>query len=355
MKKLLVISNTSFSIEKFRSHYLNKLSRDFKILVITPNNRPKNLLKPKFKSFKSKNFFLETIKIINIINKFRPDKFIVFSVKYQFIVSCLAIFKKLNLIFIIAGQGTIFLIKNPILIFIRKIIFNFIFRMGQIIIFINPSDKKFFEENFKVSLKTHLINTEGLEVFKFKKKKNKKINFIFFARIIFSKGISDYIQSAKYIKKLYPHVKFFIAGPLDKEKIGQTFSLQKNIYKLIKSNEHITKYIGYKNNYKKIFNKMDCLISPSYTEGAGTSVMEAMISGLYVVAYKNNGHNFILKNTKNYLCKSNNISCLLDGIEHFLKMKNEDLDKNALNSYNKVNKNFSSKNVYRKIKKIISI
>ena len=40
---------------------------------------------------------------------------------------------------------------------------------------------------------------------------------------------------------------------------------------------------------------MDCLISPSYSEGAGTSVMEAMMSGLFVIAYSNSGHNYVLK------------------------------------------------------------
>ena len=64
---------------------------------------------------------------------------------------------------------------------------------------------------------------------------------------------------------------------------------------------------------------MDCLVSPSYTEGAGTSVMEAMMSGLYVIAYKNNGHNYLLKNTKNYLCKKNTVEELINGYDYFKK------------------------------------
>jgi hypothetical protein len=58
MKKILVISNTSFSIEKFRSHYLNKLSSKYHIKVLTPSKRPSNLSKKIiFKQIKNLNLY----------------------------------------------------------------------------------------------------------------------------------------------------------------------------------------------------------------------------------------------------------------------------------------------------------
>ena len=36
MKKILVISNTAFSVEKFREHYLSKIN-DYKFIIYTPN------------------------------------------------------------------------------------------------------------------------------------------------------------------------------------------------------------------------------------------------------------------------------------------------------------------------------
>ena len=67
--------------------------------------------------------------------------------------------------------------------------------------------------------------------------------------------------------------------------------------------------MGYIKNYKKVFPKMDCLVSPSYSEGAGTSVMEAMMSGLFVIAYSNSGQN-MFKKTPNKLVKYNNVNNL---------------------------------------------
>ena len=51
------------------------------------------------------------------------------------------------------------------------------------------------------------------------------------------------------------------------------------------------KYLGNKKDHKSIFKKMDCLITPSYTEGAGKSVMEAMLNGLFIIASNVSGQN----------------------------------------------------------------
>ena len=98
---------------------------------------------------------------------------------------------------------------------------------------------------------------------------------------------------------------------------------------------------------------MDCLISPSYTEGAGTSVMEAMISGLYIIAYKNHGHNYVLKNTKNYICKENTVKELVKGYEYFKKKSQKELFHDSKISYQKVKINFTSKKILKQFEKIL--
>ena len=56
MQKILFLSNTSFSIEKFRSHYINKISKNAEVITCTPFSKPKNLNK-KINHFKLKGFF----------------------------------------------------------------------------------------------------------------------------------------------------------------------------------------------------------------------------------------------------------------------------------------------------------
>jgi glycosyltransferase involved in cell wall biosynthesis len=355
MKKILVISNTSFSIEKFRSHYLNKLSSQYRIKVLTPSKRPFNLFKKiNFKQLKNLNSINFFFKLKKELNFFKPNKIIIYSWKYQFYMGLLNfLYKNVEIIYIIAGGGSLFIKKNKVLIFCLFKIINYILKKPNKVIFINPYDKIWFEKNFKIYGKTYLMPTEGVKLVKKKKKTNKKKNFLFFARLIKEKGIFEFLELANILKKKDKNLNFFIAGPANQSLVGES-RVPNNLLSRIKSNQNVN-YMGNIKSFENIFYKIDCLVSPSYTEGAGTSVMEAMMSGLYVVAYKNNGHNFVLKNTKNYLCKKNNVTQLLHGIEQFLKMKNKDLEKNALNSFNKINNTFSSEIVYRKIKKIISI
>ena len=355
MNKILVIANTTFSIEKFRSHYLKKLSKDSDILVLTPQNKPNNLGKVKFVTIRSNNTIEEIIKIIRIIRKFKPDDLLVYAFKYQLIISFIKKFFNIRIIFLIAGKGSSFLIKNPTLLYIRKKIIQYIIDGCHELIFINPLDRKFFIKNFNVNNKAHLIPTEGLELIKMKKKFNNKRNFLYFARIIQEKGIMDYIKAAKVLKKKFPNSFFYIAGPIDKYIVGQSSILgsHEEIINEINRNKEVVSYIGYVPNFLKIFKKIDCLISPSFTEGAGTSIMEAMMCGLFVIGYKNNGHQYVLKNTKNYLCKQNNPKQLVKNVEKFLMLNQFKIQKNNILSYNKIKNNFSSNLVYQNLYNII--
>jgi len=354
MKKILVISNTAFSIEKFREHYLSKI-KDYKFIIYTPNKIAR--LKKRYKNieqskFYSKNIYQDFIELYNIFKFNNPSEIIVYSYKYQFIVTLL---KKIfsfdyDVISLIAGRGSLQM-GNIFEKYLFNRITKLILKNSDINICINPEDKKFFN-NFLHKKNLVLLPTEGVENIKFRNHKNKKKNFLFFGRIIKEKGVEDYINSAKIIKKKYPNTNFFIAGPIDQSIIGQS-KFDKNLLRFVFKNQKYVKYLGYIKDYSKIFPKMDCLISPSHSEGAGTSVMEAMISGLYIIAYKNSGHNYVLKNTFNKICKNNNLNNLVYNIENFLNLDDEIINKARKLSYKKIVNNFTATQVANKFKKIL--
>lgn len=354
MKKLLVISNTSFSIEKFRSHYLNRISQKYNILVSTPQKKPRNINDIKFKKINDQTIINSIINLYKIIKNYKPNMIIVYSLKYQFLISILSLLFNSRFIFLIAGKGSLYLTQKKYLIMIREIIIRLILNRGNDIIFINPYDKLFFEKNYNIIGKSHLIPTEGIKIGKQINKKNKKINFLFFARIIKEKGIDDYLSAANILKKKYPQINFYIAGPTQKREIGESLLFQKkiNYKKIILQNKNV-KYLGFLEDYKLIFKNFDCLISPSFTEGAGTSVMEALSYGLFVIGYSNNGHKYLLKNTGNIICKNNTPKDLILAIEDYLKFSNNKIITTRKKSYKSV-KRFDSKNISSSILKILN-
>ena len=99
---------------------------------------------------------------------------------------------------------------------------------------------------------------------------------------------------------------------------------------------------------------MDCLVAPSKLEGAGTSVMEAMQSGLFIIAYSNTGHNFVLKETGNIICNKNNIDYLFGAVEKYLNFNQKKLKQIAKESYTKIIKNYESNIVSNKFSNILN-
>ena len=136
------------------------------------------------------------------MKKNKTTEIIVYSYKYQLIISLLKkIFKiKLNIISIIAGLGSFHLgnfFKKNFLYLVSKFIVN----SSKYIICINPQDLDYFKK-LSQEKKFFQLPTEGVDTnLKLEKKINKKRNFIFFARLIKEKGIVEYINAAKILKK----------------------------------------------------------------------------------------------------------------------------------------------------------
>ena len=353
MKKILVISNTNFSIEKFRYHYLSK-SKKYYFKIYTPSEKRFKNYKRKnieHKNFETNNILSAFKNVRNILRKENPHTVIVYSTYYIFILSLLKIMFNYNLVSVIAGRGSLFNENSKFKLFFLKKIFYLIFNLSEKLIFINPGDLKYFSSGNNLKEKSYLMPTEGTVKIKYIQRKNKKKNFIFFARLIIEKGIHDYIKLSKEVLKNYPNCNFYIAGPTSKKIVGQSEVI--NIPSVLKKNKKYVKYLGYVKDYKLIFPKMDCLIAPSKLEGAGTSVMEAMQSGLFIIAYNNSGHNYVLKNTNNIICKNNNYKNLFKAVEKYLTYDEKKLNLIKKNSYIKVIKNFESKIISKEFTNIL--
>ena len=70
--------------------------------------------------------------------------------------------------------------------------------------------------------------------------------------------------------------------------------------------------------------------------------MEALNHGLFVIGYSNNGHEYVLKNTRNIICKKNTPKNLVIAIENYLKLNNDIIKNIRKQSYKKV-KEYDSK------------
>ena len=350
MKKILVVANTAFSIKKFRLHYLSRLSKSYHLEVYTPDqinlSNYKNII---FNKLGFNNILSEFLIIRKILKK-DINLFIIYSFKYQFYFFLVNLFYKKKIVNIIAGRGSTFFFNNNFLKLCRDIVFKLFFKYSDNNIFINPEDKLFFKKKYLITKNVLSIPTEGIKITNRKQSKLNNKNFLFFSRLIKEKGIFEFIKLAKKINKKFSKTQFFIAGAFDKKIVGQSKRITKDEL-LKKINDYnFIKYIGFKKkNIQSFLSTMDCLVSPSYTEGAGQSVMEAILSGLFVVVYKNSGHKYVLDNEKKFICKNNSVRELYKLTSNFINQNNNISRKVVSKSQANILKKFSSEIVYKKL------
>lgn len=95
------------------------------------------------------------------------------------------------------------------------------------------------------------------------------------------------IRSLPKIKKYIPNVKLLLCGQGEKRLAYERTARRDNV-------EDDVKFMGYRQDLDKLFQLSDICVATSIREGLGLSLIEAIASGLPVVASNNRGHRDIV-------------------------------------------------------------
>ena len=105
------------------------------------------------------------------------------------------------------------------------------------------------------------------------------LKFLFIGRLLKEKGIHEFVQAAKLVKKVYPESQFTVLGAIDHHNLGAL--QQTELDTLISSN--IIQYPGHVSNIKDWIADNHVFVLPSYREGVPRSTQEAMAIGRAVI------------------------------------------------------------------------
>ncbi|MBI5306733.1 glycosyltransferase family 4 protein [Candidatus Wolfebacteria bacterium] len=181
---------------------------------------------------------------------------------------------------------------------------------------------------------------------------NKKI-IIIPARLSKLKGINYAVKAAEYFK--YNEILFLIASPkgrnMREEKI-----YKKRLLNQINIKKSIIKFCNYTNKELLILYKIcDICLSPSLIEGISIALLEAMSSGLPVIATNVGGNSEIISNKINgFLIKPRNIKDIVTTIKTVLKINSIKLNKIIYNAKRKIKFDFSKKMMLESYRKLFN-
>ena len=273
------------------------------------------------------NFFKDLKTIYNIWNYFKrvkPDIVHLVTIKpylYAGIVS--RVTKVPNLVSAVSGLGTLFInndFKSKILRLFLYPIYKFAFNhKNQKIILQNNDDlKTLLGWGVLDSSKVKLLKGSGVEISNFINLEEQSgiINICFAARLLRDKGIYEFINAAKLLKKRGVNARFFLAGDLDQNNpSGLTLDELNKIKK-----EGFVQYLGYQEDIPTLYSKSHIICLPSYREGLPKSLIEAAAAGRAIVTTDVPGcRDAIIPNETGILVPSKNIKKLADALERLIQ------------------------------------
>lgn len=169
---------------------------------------------------------------------------------------------------------------RKIQVFLYKIVLP---QLDQLI-FLNPDDPKDLLERHAIQVKkVKILGGIGLNLKDYPYQPLNSIHFpikfLFIGRLLKEKGIYEFVQAAKLVKKIYPDTQFTVLGAIDHHNLGALQQTELN--SLISSN--IIQYPGHVNNIKDWIADNHVFVLPSYREGVPRSTQEAMAIGRAVI------------------------------------------------------------------------
>jgi glycosyltransferase involved in cell wall biosynthesis len=311
MKKIVLFSNTCWSLYNFRLNLIKKLlDKNYKIFILSNRDFTTNKLIKLGCAFRSISLsrrgvdYIDEIKcllkIFSLIKKINPKFLFNFTIKpiiYGSLVSRLLKIKTLNTL---DGLGSTY----DVSIF-KKFIINLLIKISQKNVssfyFVNSNNLNFFiKKNFLTKKKSKLIPGTGIDLKYFRFHKNqfsKKTKFLLISRLLYSKGVMDYIKSAKQVSNEFENkVEFTIAGKTDNSIYD---SIPKNILEKEAKNSNVKIFYNVK-DVRGLIKKTNCVILPtSYNEGLPRSLLESASIGRPLITTNMPGCLRIAKNNFN--------------------------------------------------------
>lgn len=349
-KKVLLIGNHGFVIYNFRKELIQKLlAEDYEVYISLPNDEKVQ------KMIEWGCKFVETevdrrgtnpitdLRLIGhylkILKKINPDVVLTYTIKPNLYGGIACRILNIPCINNITGLGSGFS-GNSSLKFLLSSLYKVGLKNSKCVFFQNTEDMNILLESKVINGPYKLIPGSGVnlneyELMQYPKKGG--IKFIFIGRIMRDKGIDQYLEAAKFIKKKYPEVIFNVIGFIEKSQFHYNDLINKY------EREGFINYLGYQSDVRPFIEEANCLIQPSHGgEGLSNVLLETAATGRPLIASNIPGCKETIEESVNgYTFEKKSAQSLITVIEEFIKLPYEKKQEMGLKSRMKIEKEFN--------------
>lgn len=366
-QKIVVVANTTWNIYNFRLPLLQSLEkRGYQIVVIAPldehiiylndlqngSHLPVHSLNRKgMNPVKDLFFFLE---LSRLYRREKPDLIIHYTIKPNIYGNLAAFLQRIPSICIVTGLGYSF-IHNGWVKKVTDALYRLSFLSAEKVLFENQDDRALFIEN-RLSQAKQSIATKGcgVDTHYFKPQNRTRTDdrkvFIFIGRLLYDKGITEFVAAARRVRQQEPNVDFWVLGELDDDNLAAVS--EELLTDWIETG--VIKYYGNVADIRPYVADADVVVLPSYREGMPRAILEGLSMGKAVITTDAAGCRETVEEGKNgFLVPVKNVAKLAEKMHYFCAMSTEAIAEMGVKSRQKAVQEFDQAIINHTIVQIV--
>jgi glycosyltransferase involved in cell wall biosynthesis len=333
MKQLILSANCVWNIINFRTNLIRGLQQaGYAITVVAPTDAHVEKLKDlgcayqpifldKGKTNPAKDLY-SIIQFYKTYRRLRPDAILNFTIKNNIYSTLAAACLRIPVINNITGLGYLF-INNTLSSHIAKFLYRLTQKHAAKVFFQNPDDRDVFLQHHLVPKQlTDLLPGSGIDLTQFTPvgtPQSDITTFLLFGRMLYDKGIQEYVDAARMLQQKYPQARFLLLGPIDTDNPQAIPAQQIQAWQA----QGIIEYLPGRAEVKDIIAQADCVVLPSYREGLPRALLEASAMAKPMITTDVPGCRAVVAHGVNgYLCQARNARDLAEKLAQFIQLPN---------------------------------
>lgn len=334
MHALLTV-NTAWNVYNFRQPLVRALLESgCRVTVLAPRDHTVEKIESlgcRFVHLNMNGGGLNPLELPGLVRQFkscfehdRPDIVFSYTIKNNLIGAMVA--KRLDIPFVptVTGLGTAFL-SGKWLARLTKSLYRFSFNALPVVFFQNSDDRQLFiKSGLLLPKQAQLLPGSGVDIKLFSPmatpQKSQKTIFLMVARLLRDKGVEEYVEAARLVRKMHSGVTFQLLGPLDASNRSAITAGALDDWIA----EGVVEYLGEVRDVRPHMAASSCVVLPSYREGAPRALIEAGAMGRPVIATRVAGCTAVVdENCTGLLCDARSAQSLADAAMRFLALTPE--------------------------------
>ena len=298
-RRVLITANTTWNLVNFRSGLIAALvSRGFDVVAVAPDDEYRDRLRElgcRYVPLNMDNQGTHPVKdalllwrYVVVLLRLRPAVVLSYTVKPNIYASLAARLVGVTVINNVSGLGTAFL-RGGWLGGVVCSLYRVALRRSHRVFFQNDEDRQvFIEKRLVAPARTGLLPGSGIDLVHFSPlavegsslRNGAGLVFLMVARLLWDKGVLEFVEAARRVKALFPESRFQLLGFLDVK--NQTAVGRSDVEAWVK--EGVVEYLGTTDDVRPFLADADCVVLPSYREGTPRSLLEAAAMGRPLLA-----------------------------------------------------------------------